>query len=542
MSDEAGWTDTEFEAAVAAYLRMLRYEQRGEPYQKATISREYRDGPLAARSKQSFDYRMRNISAVFQEKGEPWISGYVPAEHIGERSRRRIREAIDKLRGVSSKPARASAWVEVDLDYEPYGEGSETFVLSTVAFRAESLGKAAAADTVRQAHFMRQLNRLSAALGDVNLPVFVSWRGERRRMDKGCIGHALAAGLIDPPLDDEVFGGVTCVRLRSRRPEVLSRRAGRRVWLKAFWGFDPSEDGYLGFTRPGDRDRFIREYQPGDLVLIYGADTKETDIKDRRQALGFLECEPIPMTDLERSSEEGWKRKVRMGCEGRWNNAVPVRRAWQVQRRIEVKHIAPETYTSNRARVIASQGALLNDNEALMALQLPVVPIQVFGEPPLADDVHAAAEQTMNAVFSPSKGFTPSFGRRESNYVDGDTKLYMLVFAGDASLLLRRKIGAQVVVKVGLSNDPNQRCADHNRTLPPAAATRWRLSLTSKPFPSGAEAKLAEDHLKSLFDTRFTSLGGEFFLGRESDLESAFIEASKPAAFYITGASQKVPA
>ena len=60
------------------------------------------------------------------------------------------------------------------------------------------------------------------------------------------------------------------------------------MWLKAFWGFDPANDGYLGFTRPGDRDRFLEAALPGDLVLIYGADSPETDSQDRRQALGFL--------------------------------------------------------------------------------------------------------------------------------------------------------------------------------------------------------------------------------------------------------------
>lgn len=43
-------SDAEFGAAVQAYLRMLGHEHRREPYQKAAISREYRDGPLAARS------------------------------------------------------------------------------------------------------------------------------------------------------------------------------------------------------------------------------------------------------------------------------------------------------------------------------------------------------------------------------------------------------------------------------------------------------------------------------------------------------------
>ncbi|WGU41424.1 hypothetical protein [Phenylobacterium sp. NIBR 498073] len=431
MGEDDGWSDAEFEAAVEAYLRMLGYEQRGEPYQKAAVSREYRDGPLAARSKQSFDYRMRNISAVMQEHGEPWLRGYVPAEHVGEPSRRRIRRAFELLR------ARAA-----------------------------------------------------------------------------------------------------------RAPQQLSSQttAKRRVWLKAFWGFDPTQDGYLGFTRPGDRNRFIREHQPGDLVLIYGADTKETDAEDRRQALGFLECEPIPVTDRERCSQQGWDRKVAMGCGDRWTHAVPVRRAWRVERRIQVKHIAPDTYTSDRARVIASQGEILSADEALVALQLPVIPMDVFGEPPLEVAAATAPEQTMNAAFSPSKGFTPSFGQRESNYVDGDTRLYMLVFAGEASALLGREVGTRVVVKVGLSNNPKQRCEDHNQTLPPAAATRWLLSLTSKPFPSGVDAKLAEDHLKARFADRFKSLGGEFFLGKADELESAFYEASRPAAFFIKGASKKASA
>lgn len=436
MGEDDSWSDAEFEAAVEAYLRMLGYEESGEPYQKAAISREYRDGPLAARSKQSFDYRMRNISAVMQEAGEPWLRGYVPAEHVGEPSRRRIRTALERLRSAP-------------------------------------------------------------------------------------------AGGDDAPALKEAGSAAT---------------QKRRVWLKAFWGFDPAQDGYLGFTRPGDRDRFIREHRPGDLVLIYGADTKETDAEDRRQALGFLECEPIPVTDRERSSQEGWDRKVAMGCDDRWTHAVPVRRAWRVERRIEVKHIAPDTYTSHRARVIASQGELLTDDEAFIALQLPVRPVNVFGEAPLERAAVAAAEQTMNAAFAPSKGFTPSFGPRESHYVDGETRLYMLIFSGEASALLGREVGARVVVKVGLSNDPKQRCGDHNQTLPPAAATRWRLSLMSKPFPSGVDAKVAEDHLKDLFADRFTSLGGEFFLGKEADLESAFYEASKPAAFYIKGAAHKAPA
>ena len=137
-----------------------------------------------------------------------------------------------------------------------------------------------------------------------------------------------------------------------------------RVWLKAFWGFDPGNEGYLGFTRPGDRERFIEQAQPGDLVLIYGADAAETAAGDRRQALGFLEITPLPITDRERLSLEGLNRKLSNGWEERWTYAVPVKRAWRVTRRIEVKHLAPNTYTHERARVIASRGELLTAEEA----------------------------------------------------------------------------------------------------------------------------------------------------------------------------------
>lgn len=93
-------------------------------------------------------------------------------------------------------------WTEVDLEHRPYGAGSEPFVLSRNGFGAATLGKTAAAtDSDRQEHFEREVARLSQALGSAAVPVFVSFRGERRRMDKGCVGHAVARGFIEPPLD-----------------------------------------------------------------------------------------------------------------------------------------------------------------------------------------------------------------------------------------------------------------------------------------------------------------------------------------------------
>lgn len=93
-------------------------------------------------------------------------------------------------------------------------------------------------------------------------------------------------------------------------------------------------------------------------------------------------------------------------------------------------------------------------------------------------------------------------------------------------------------MKVERAKEPKQRCATHNAHLPPACAFRWTVSLISRPFPGGEEAKSAEDSLKQMFNDRFESLGGEFFLGDEDSISSAFSEASRPVSFVISGSKQ----
>lgn len=310
-----------------------------------------------------------------------------------------------------------------------------------------------------------------------------------------------------------------------------------RVWLKAFWGFDPANEGYLGFTKLGDRTHFITEAQTGDLVLIYGADAAETATEDRRQALGFLEVELVPISDRERMSAVGLQHKLSNNWENRWTNAVPVRRAWRVNRRIEVKHLAPITYRHDRARVIASRGELLTEQEAISALRLPVSAVDVFGENPVSAE--SSGEFQLQSIFYPSRGIEPSFGPRSFSVEDGEHFLYMLQLEGGTAALLNRSpdsIYDKVVVKVGYSKDPRRRCDDHNVGFPKESPTRWRLKFTSKAFPSGASAKAAEDSMKVQFDLAFESLGNEFFIGDETALSSAFFTAARATAFVITAA------
>ncbi len=89
-----GWSDDELEASVGAYLKMWTLEQSGQSFKKSVENRLLREGPLSLRSASSIEYRMQNISAVFDQLGLQRITGYVPAKNIGAGVSERIRKAL----------------------------------------------------------------------------------------------------------------------------------------------------------------------------------------------------------------------------------------------------------------------------------------------------------------------------------------------------------------------------------------------------------------------------------------------------------------
>ena len=308
----------------------------------------------------------------------------------------------------------------------------------------------------------------------------------------------------------------------------------RRVWLRAFWGFNPEEGGYLGFTNEGNRDRFIREYQDGDLVLIYGADQQQTRPEQRRQLLGFLEVEPTPIVDIERSSEAERRRKKENGWQDRWTYAVPVKRAWRVNRKIEAHNLARRTFETHNPVLIASRCELLTPNEANAALSLPVTPANVYGTPqlPVGDTI---GESELRRLFAPSRGVKPTFGERRFAVEDSENRLYVLKLEGNTAAFLGREayqVGQKAIFKVGHAKEPKHRCETHNAHLPPACAYHWKVALVSEPIDGGELAKEAEDKLKREFDNRFESLGGEFFLGEESAVMIEFSRLTRAAFFF----------
>lgn len=87
------WTDDEISVTVDVYFRMLTLELAGENYTKTEFRREVeRD---VARSSGAIEYKFNNVSAVLDEMGAVWISGYKPLRNVQERLRTVVRERFE---------------------------------------------------------------------------------------------------------------------------------------------------------------------------------------------------------------------------------------------------------------------------------------------------------------------------------------------------------------------------------------------------------------------------------------------------------------
>lgn len=89
-------------------------------------------------------------------------------------------------------------WTFVALDYEGWSRGKEVFVESADTVSVNSIRITRAPDEERQDFFEDKLVAIAWHLGTQQVPVFVDFNGEKRRMDGECIGNALASSFLIP--------------------------------------------------------------------------------------------------------------------------------------------------------------------------------------------------------------------------------------------------------------------------------------------------------------------------------------------------------
>lgn len=98
----ADWTREELSAAVHAYVEMLELERCGESFTK----KKYYDALSSRfnRSSKAFEYRMQNISYVYEVLGRQWLTGLKPAKNVGAKVLPLIEELISEHENTSSFP------------------------------------------------------------------------------------------------------------------------------------------------------------------------------------------------------------------------------------------------------------------------------------------------------------------------------------------------------------------------------------------------------------------------------------------------------
>ena len=76
------WSDGDVSALLRVYYTFLNYQQSGEAYTKAPAVRS-----LAAdlgRTKGSIEAKMMNVSAVLNDRGLPFVTGYKPLSNYNK--------------------------------------------------------------------------------------------------------------------------------------------------------------------------------------------------------------------------------------------------------------------------------------------------------------------------------------------------------------------------------------------------------------------------------------------------------------------------
>lgn len=296
------------------------------------------------------------------------------------------------------------------------------------------------------------------------------------------------------------------------------------VWLTSFYGFNPSAWGFLGFSNNGQRKHFIRETQPGVLVVIYGHKTL-APMNQRGMVIGIQQVSHRVNHAQHFMSPTEWARKESdTESAGKWNLAVKATRAWHVAQEsyLPIEEFAPESYSTGRAQYIGSQGTRLTPTEARRILDLTLIETSVFGEIP----VEAAVAVPGRDLLTPSKPGPVSQSGYFCKESEGPKSLYILRLLGDETAFLGRDARAKQIIKVGISGSPSSRCAALNSALP-TEAYRWEIIRANERdgrglFPSSKPAINAETKIKEFLAREQESLGGEFFLTDETSLQRAW--------------------
>lgn len=300
------------------------------------------------------------------------------------------------------------------------------------------------------------------------------------------------------------------------------------VWLTSAHDFDPSRWGMLAFTEQWMRDRFVDESRPGALVVIYGTN-QCVDPAERGKILGVQQQTHLIGSQRDFIPAERYADGQRdVANRHRWQFGVKAIRAWRVppQLRPDARTFFPETLKPGMETTIGARGRRLSPEEAQKLLLLDLEEVEVFGG--ASDGARSSAPAYV--ALSPSRQGPVSKAPFMVREAEGPKHIYILKLEGDIQPFLDEPADGRMIVKYGMSQNPQARCKAFNAALP-GQILKWHVLKTSEghpaaPFPTSEPALAGEAAIyKSLMESASEgarSLGNEFFLTGVEAVEQAW--------------------
>lgn len=220
-----------------------------------------------------------------------------------------------------------------------------------------------------------------------------------------------------------------------------------QLFITRVWGFDPKLWPVIAFSKPGDRNKLLREARPGDCVAFVCTKTDKADVENQGRLLGVAEIgrDAVYTLDLIQTEQER-KNALLPNGQPKWPHGVPMVEAWA----FDDKPLLMDVIDRQLPRSATQQAVKLSPESQRAIELLPATKIELPDIPLLAD-----LRRRNQILAGRSKGPKPSAWKGVVERNKG-TQGYTYVF----------RFGDTDCWKIGRTINIENRLSDVNKHVP----------------------------------------------------------------------------
>lgn len=296
------------------------------------------------------------------------------------------------------------------------------------------------------------------------------------------------------------------------------------VLFTSFLGWSPETWGTVGWS--GDRGKtrranLLKGLTDPFITVCYGTSNKTyIDPELKGMIAGFM------LVTHQTGDRDEFTHPIHHASDpSQWRHSLRAVRAFSYlpEYRLRAQDVFPDL--SRTARHVSAMGKVLTAPANIDLLrrtpwvEVPVYSSSADGVPNVSEEGSAAGSVRPGPDNQGGYSVPPRFDQLPRD-------LYVLRLEGDTDAYLGRSAGGRTIFKIGLSVSPDMRRQAFQKSMP-RGAFQWVISRTSsasgfKAFHSFDDAVSGENIIKQRLAASSESLGGEFYLASESDIEAAW--------------------